>query len=372
MRKLVIALLLISMISTVSAQSTGAAPSFQDMGDLQPGETRKSTLYVTTTSYNQPYTVSPEIEAPLASTFLDPEESPIPVEQYSEEEISDWVRFSQETYTVDPTNETDYVLANGASVSATGSITYYIDVPRDAEPGWHAGSIALNPETTADGSGYGAQAQTLSRPSFVFNIQSAEEPERRLEVVDARGIRTGENSARIDLRIANRGTVTTSIRGGDLSVYNRATGEKTGDLSLGYRSLDPSQSEVVSTSLRTGSLEQGSYVVNGSIDYSSSRAFVGQQTFALSSQIQENPGSPEEFNEDGTGSDSEGSGTPMWLVGLFILVISAVMYSFGFDLFWILVAAGFIGIALFIILTPVPIWMLIVLLTTPVIILYYA
>ncbi|MFQ3308439.1 MAG: hypothetical protein ACI977_000675 [Candidatus Nanohaloarchaea archaeon] len=370
MRKLVIALLLIGMISSVSAQSTGAAPSLQSLGDVQPGQTVQATIYVTGTSYEEPYAIKPEAVEPLASKFLDASSSPIPVQSYSEESTVEWVSFDQETYTIDPTNSTPYVLPNGAEVNANGELTLTVRIPNDAEPGWHSGAVQLNPQT-GGGTGFGASARTVSQPTFVFNVQTAEEPERLLEVVDARGIRTGENTARIDMRIANRGTVTTTIRNSDIDVLDRINNQKIGELSLGFQSLEPGRSQVVSTSFNSEAISQGSYVLNGSIDYSSSRAFAGQQTFALSSQIQEDPESPDSFNDENN-SNAEGSGTPMWLVGLFILVISAVMYSFGFDLFWILVAAGFLGIALFIVLTPVPIWMLIVLLTTPVIILYYA
>jgi hypothetical protein len=371
MKKLVIAALLMAMISGSLAQSTGAAPSLQSLGEAQPGQTLQSTIYVSGTSYDEPYSIAPEAVNPLSSKMLDSSSSPIPVQSYSEESIKNWVSFNQETYTVDPTNSTPYVLPNGAEINANGQFSFNVQVPPDAEPGWHAASIQLNPQTGGSGTGYGASARTVSQPTFVFNVQTGEEPERLLEVVDARGIRTGENSARVDLRIANRGTVTTTIRGANIDVYNRANNQKVGELSMGYQALEPQESEVVDMSFDSENISQGSYVMNGTLDYSSSEAFVGQQTFALASQIQTDPEDPDSFNEDNNTSDSS-SGTPMWLVGLFILVISAVLYSFGFDLFWILVAAGFIGIALFIVLTGVPNWMILVLLTTPVIILYYA
>lgn len=370
MKKLVIAALMMAMISGVSAQSTGAAPSFTNLGDVNPGETRKATLYVTST-YDEAYQISPKVEEPLSSKYLDPVDSPLPIESYSEENISSWVDFSQESYVVNPQNTTDYVLSNGVSVNAAGKVTYYIRVPQDAEPGWHTGAIAINPSSSTGNLGYSAQAQAITVPNFAFNVKSPENPERRLEVVDARGIRTGENTARIDIRVANRGTVTTGIRGGNVDIVNRETGEVLTSISVGYYLLEPSQSRIISSHIRTESLEQGAYSLNGSIDYSSSKAFVGQQTFALSSQIQASPEDPSTFNPDSNQS-SDDSGASLWLMVLFVVVMSAVMYSFGFDPFWIVVAAGFIVIGLFILVSPVSNWMLLVLLTTPVIILYYA
>ncbi len=368
MKKLLIAALLITMISGVSAQSTGAAPSFQNLGEVQPGQTIKATVYVTGT-YEEAYAVVPEAQDPLTSKFLDPESSPISVQEYSEEDIRDWVVFDQNSYTVTPSNSTPYVLSNGAEVNANGEVTFNIRIPNDAEPGWHAGAISLNPQSSSSVSGYGATAEAVTQPAFVFDVQGVQEPERLIEVVDVRGIRTGENSARIDMRIANRGTVTTSVRSADIDVYNRETGNKSGELQTGTKLFAPGQTEVVSFNMESGSLEAGNYALNGTLDYSSSEAFIGQQTFTLASQIRTNPEDPDDF--DTPDQTSDGSSTPLWLLGMFVLVLAAVMYSFGFDLFWIIIGAGFIGIGLFILISPASNWLLLILLTTPVIIMYY-
>ncbi len=370
MKKLVIATLLITMISGVTAQSTGAAPSFQNLGEVQPGQTLRGTIYVSGTSFEEPYPVAPSAEMPVSSKVLNPEDSPIPVQEYSEEDITDWVSFDQETSTIDPTNSTPYVLSNGDTINANGQVSFNVRVPNDAEPGWHAGVVSLNPQT-GGGSGFGALTQTVSLPMFVFNVQTGESPERRLEVVDARGLRTGSNSARVDLRVANRGSVTTSLQGGNIDIYNRATNNKVHSASVGYYSLSPGQSDVIPLDFDSPNVTQGSYMVNGTLDYSSSQTFIGQQTISIASEAPENPSDPEDFNNNNNTNTQSESSTPLWLLGLFVVVLATIMYSFGFDLFWIIVGAGFIGIGLFILVSPASNWLLIVLLTTPVIIIYY-
>jgi hypothetical protein len=369
MKKLWIAILIVFFAAFSAAQSTGAAPGFQNLGTVQPGQNQIVNFYVTSSGYENPYAVTASSEEPLSSRMLDPAESPVDVNEYSEEEIASWMDFTQNEYVVTPTNTTPYVLENGQTIDAGGRIRMYLRVPQNAEPGWHAGAISLNPQIDREaGGGFGAATvQGLTQPTFAFRVPG--NAERRLEVVDARGVRTSDDSARIDLRIANRGSVTTSMRGADIDVYNRDTGEKAGDLTIGYHEFEPQRSQVVSTTLGSG-VEQGSFQMNGSIDYWSSQAFVDGQTFALSSQVQNNPSEPEDFGGDGNPQGD--NRTPAWLPLLFILVVAVVLYSFGFDIFWIMVIVGFLAIALFIILSPVSNWLLLILLTAPVITFIYA
>lgn len=368
MKKLWLATLLLLLIGFTASQSTGTRPGFQNIGAVPAGQTQIVNFYLTSSGYDSPYAVSVSAEEPLSSRMMDPVESPVELEEYSEEPIASWMDFTQGQFTVDPNNATTYVLPNGDTIEAEGRIRMYLRVPSNAEPGWHAGAISISPQTDSAGTGFGSQVQAVTQPTFAFRVPG--NAERRLEVVDARGIRTGEDSARIDIRVANRGSVTTSISGAEISVYNRETGQRVADTVLGYHLFEPRRSEVISTTIRSGSIEQGSYQMNGSIDYWSSEAFIGGQTFGLSSQIQTEPADPEEFGGDG--SQNNGSNTPIWLPILFVILVAVVLYSFGFGLFWILVLAGFLAIALFIIMSPVSNWLLVILLTAPVITFIYA
>ncbi len=368
MKKLWLVTLLMLLIGFTVSQSTGTRPGFQNIGAVSAGQTQIVNFYITSSGYESPYPVSVSPEEPLSSRMLDPVESPVEVEEYSEEPIASWMDFTQERFLVTPDNSSTYLLPNGETIEAEGRIRMYLRVPSNAEPGWHGGAISISPQADSAGTGFGSQVQAVTQPTFVFRVPG--NAERRLEVVDARGIRTGEDSARIDIRVANRGSVTTSISGAEISVYNRETGQRVTDAVMGYHLFEPRRSEVISTTIRSGAIEQGSYQMNGSIDYWSSEAFVGGQTFGLSSQIQTEPADPEEFG--GEESQNNSSGTPVWLPVLFIIVIAVVLYSFGFDLFWIIVIAGFLAIALFIVVSPVSNWLLLILLTAPVVTFIYA
>jgi hypothetical protein len=367
MKKLWLATLLLLLIGFTASQSTGTRPGFQNIGTVPAGQTQIVNFYLTSSGYDSPYPVSVSAEEPLSSRMLDPVESPVEVEEYSEEPIDSWMDFTQDQFTVDPNNATTYVLPNGDTIEAEGRIRMYLRVPSNAEPGWHAGAISISPQIDSSGTGFGSQVQAVTQPTFVFRVPG--NAERRLEVVDARGIRTGEDTARIDIRVANRGSVTTSIAGGEIDVYNRETRERVDSMILGNMEFRPQRSRVISTTMRSG-VEQGSFRLNGSIDYWSSEAFIGGQTFGLSSQIQTEPADPEEFGEDG--AQNNGSNTPIWLPILFVILVAVVLYSFDFDLFWIAVIAGFLAIALFIIMSPVSNWLLVILLTAPVVTFIYA
>ena len=369
MKRLGLVILVVFLASTASAASVGVAPGFADFGEIQRGESRVANMYITTSGYDSPFAVAPEVGEPLTSTFMDSQDSPVSVEEYNGEDIDDWIRFEQDTYTVTPGNTTPYTLSDGTPVNAAGQIGFYIDVPQDAEPGYHAGMLNVNPQLGSGGSGFGATARGQAMYTFVFRVPG--NVERSLDVVDARGIRTGENEARIDIRVANRGTVTTAIQGADVDVYNRQTQELVGSPGIGYYSLAPGESTVISSTISSEDVTQGSYKMNGTLEYIGGSSFVSQQTFSLADTIQQNIPDSDNFGDTGSDTEQVSEGGPIWLLMLFVLMVSVIMYAFEFDMFSIVLIAGGLGIVGFILLTGIPNWTLLILLTSTAGILMY-
>lgn len=368
MKRLGLVILVVFLASTASAESIGVAPGFQDFGEIQRGESRVANMYVTTSGYDSPFAVAPELGDPLTSRFMDAQNSPVSVAEYSGEDIDDWIRFEQDTYTVTPGNTTPYTLADGTPVNAAGRVEFYIDVPQDAEPGYHAGMLNVNPQLGSGGSGFGATARGQSMYTFVFRVPG--NVERRIDVIDARGIRTGEDQARIDIRVANRGTVTTAIQGADVEVYNRQTQTLVDRLGIGYQSLRPGESTVISSTISSENISQGSYQINGTLEYVGGSSFVNQQTFSLADTIQQNIPDSDNFGDTG-GETEQQSGGPVWLLALFVLLVAVLMYSFEFDMFSIVLISGGLGIIGFILMTGIPNWTLLILLTSTAGILLY-
>lgn len=369
MKRLCLVILMVFLASMASAESIGVAPGFQDFGEIQRGESRVANMYITTAGYDTPFGVAPEVDEPLTSTFMDAQDSPVSVDEYTGEDIDGWIRFEQNTYTVTPGNTTPYTLEDGTPVNAAGQVEFYIDVPQDAEPGYHAGMLNVNPQLGGSGSGFGASARGQSMYTFVFRVPG--NVERSIEVIDARGIRTGEDEARIDMRVANRGTVTTAIQGADVDVYNRQTQELIGNLGIGYYTLTPGESTVISSNIRSENISQGSYQMNGTMNYIGGSSFVSQQTFSLADTIQQNVPDSDSFGDTGAGTDQVSDGGPTWLLLLFVLMVSVIMYAFEFDMFSIVLIAGGLGIVGFILMSGIPNWILLILLTSTAGILMY-
>ena len=368
-RLLGLAILMVFMASAASADSIGVAPGFQDFGEIQRGESRVANLYITTSGYENAFAVAPQTGDPLTSTFMDSQDSPVSVDEYTSEEIDSWIRFDQNTYTVTPGNTTPYTLADGTPVNAAGRVQFYIDVPQDAEPGYHAGMLNVNPQLGDSGTGFGASARGQSMYNFVFRVPG--NVERSIDVVDARGIRTADDEARIDMRVANRGTVTTAIQGADVDVVNRQTQELIDELSLGYHELAPGESTVISSTVRSSNISQGTYQINGTLEYIGGSSFVNQQTFSLADSITTEPPGSDSFGDETQGTDQGSEGGPVWLLALFVALVAVLMYAFEFDMFSIVLIGGGLGIVGFILMTGIPNWTLLILLTSTAGILMY-
>ena len=356
MKKLVLPFLILVFAGAVAAQSLGVAPAYIDFGTLQRGETEEITLFVTSNS-DSPFNVKGSYQSPFNSETFSAGSGNARV---SEEDISEWITFIQDTYAVTPDEGTQVTLTDGLSVLSNGNITFELEIPRNAEPGLHSGRIRVSPQTSG-GTGYGASVVTQSSTKIQFRVPG--EAERDLELVDVNGYRVRENTVRIDTQIRNRGTVTATANSTRFLIEN-FVGENMESISGGSVKLQPQESEWV-TSYWTGEdIQAGDYTLKGSVSYITGKSF-STRGFSINERI--NVTSPDQVQEQG---EDQREQLPLWMVVMFLVLIGVLMYSFEIDPMWILATISFAAITMFILMTDVSNSLVLVLLTSAGVILY--
>ena len=355
MRKAILPLLFAVFSGAVLAQSVGVAPASISFGDIQRGETQEVTLYITSNA-DSPFNVDPSYESPFTSEMFSTSDAPM----VSEEDISDWIVFPEESYGVTP-DEGRLVSVGGSSVFANGNVTFEINVPRDAEPGIHGGRIRLTPQTS-EGTGYGASVVTQSSAMIEFTVPG--EVERNLQLVDVNAYRMQENTVRIDTQIRNRGTVTATANATRFIIEN-FVGENLQRISGGSVQLQPQESEWITSYWTGDDIQSGEYTLKGSVNYMTGSSFASRG-FNVSESVNVTP--PE--TPVNTGEEDQQDSIPLWMVAMFLALIGVLMYSFEIDPIWIVAITGFIGAAAFILMTEVSNNLLLVLLTSAAIIMY--
>jgi len=346
------------MAYSAASTSVGTAPGTQNIGELDAGNSYEIHFYVTTRGIDSSFTIEPEFQRASASNYeREPDENGFNPHEASQEDISDWIEFGQDTYSVNPNNERVTSLDGGGSVNYNEEVSYIINIPEDAEPGYHRGAVDLNPDLSGGGAGASSVSNIgLTQYNFYFKVPG--HAERDLRTMDVRSVRTGDDSARFDFIVENNGTVTTWVQRSGTTVYNDL-GEAAGEVSTGGQYIEPGQQEIISTYWNDEQVDGGEYRVRGDLNYITGNSIV-DETISISDRIQ-----VEETDEE------ESDSVPMWLILMTLVVIGVLMYSFEIDPILIASLLGIAGISAFVLMTGLPTYLIGVLIVITVLTLYY-
>ncbi|MFB6292563.1 MAG: hypothetical protein ABEI58_04180 [Candidatus Nanohaloarchaea archaeon] len=369
-KKLILALFLgVILAQGASAVSIGVVPGINDLGTVQRGETVEVNFYVKTTA-REPFVLRPEYTRP-SSDFFQPLKKKdrsydFEASEASQEEISGWIDWEKEEFRVEPSTKRTVTTRTGNKLTGVqGTVTFQLTVPGDAEPGYHAGYVNLNPDLSK--SGGTVQNIGLSRPTFVFRVPG--EVRRELEVADVRGLRSGDSSARLDLILRNTGTVTVGVEPAEFSIFQGASKED--EINLGTIYVEPGSRKVVRREWGTGGeLEAGEYRARGSLNYITGNAFF-DQTFDITQFVQIQPSETgNQVNRTG-GTGGASGDLPLWLVAMILVLLGVLLYSFEIDPIWIVAIVGVTAISFFILMTGLPAWLIAVLIIITFTMIYY-
>ncbi|MEA3342929.1 MAG: hypothetical protein U9Q92_02085, partial [archaeon] len=199
------------LIPAGNAISIGAAPGAIDMGSVPRGTERLVEFYVMSNavqdilvgvSYIPVHASVYEREKRTYYTFI-PSEA-------SEEDISSWITFPQKSILVSPTQTQLVTLPDGTSVRYNKKVTLIVKVPKDADPGYHAGAINLQPQLKPGGAGAGISSIGVTRVIFVFKVPGY--AIRDGNIIDMEAERVANNRVRVDVLFKNTGTTTVTAR----------------------------------------------------------------------------------------------------------------------------------------------------------------
>lgn len=344
----------------VQAPSLGVTPSNMELGEVEPGETYEYNLYINPRNTGGPVEVTPRVQGAFFSTLFN--NSEVDENIVSQQDISPWINFQQESIVADPSETQSYETEDGA-VNAAAVLPVEITVPEDAEPGYHAARIGFSASGTDGNDGFATSNWVL--PFIQVSMQVPGNAEREVTMEDAQFLRIGENEAQIITMLQNTGTVTTEFEGATVDILNE-DGEKVGEVDLNSATLEPGEFQEVDAVWESESLEPGTYELSGTGDYITGRFFIGAQG-SIEQAIQDRV----EVEDPGGESTNDGSDMPTWLVAMIIMLLAVIMYSFEIDPLWIVLIIGLVSISAFVIMTGLPLYVIAITLILGVLMIYY-
>ena len=358
-RKVIALTILTGFFTAMSAAaSVGAAPGSIDLGEIEQGETVERGVYVTT-NFDENFVINPEYRSGSRSSMFSSSNNRSG--ETSEQDIESWIDI-QEDITIDPNETISAQLEDGRSVRAEGVFDFTLSVPNDADPGYHYGSFRLNPDIEGDGSGSGTVNFGETRVNFVFRVPG--QAERSIEVTDINGIRIGENNVQIVAQLQNTGTVTTSLRSSELTVFDENEVELD-EIRLSSATLAPGEVAEIDTTWTSEDVEGGNYEVEGIGDYRTGETHISGD-FAITSVVRD----PVEVDEPEADSE-EDTDIPYTLLLMVLLFLGVILYLLEIDLVWTIIFVGVTGISLFILFSSAPTYLILILLGLIGVTLYY-
>ncbi len=230
------------ILGSVKAISLGAAPGVMDIGELERGKEYSIDFYLLTNSDRDLLTTLSFLEGKrsMFEKNVTGRYTLIPAE-ISEESMSDWIRFMRSKMVVSNKRSFPVRFPDGTVVNANERATFILNVPQDAEPGYHTFEVVLSPSLPKTGTGMGISMIGVTRPVFIFKIPGIAERKGTIEGIA--GSRLGSKAV-IDVLFRNSGTVTISAKVSSLKIYNE-TGYYVDTLKGGYVIIPPKSTGIL-------------------------------------------------------------------------------------------------------------------------------
>ena len=351
-----VSLALLVFTGFAAAEYVGTAPGSKSLGTVERGETIETRFYVVT-DQSSPFTVKPSVIR-VNSALLEGEGTEgFKPEEASQEDVTGWVDLTQDSYVVEPGDTKVVPLENGGVAQVSGEVEFDLHIPEDAEPGYHAVAVNLNPRfSQSDASG--AQLQTMGLTQFRLFFRVPGEAVRDVKVLEVNSIRRGDDYARLDYLLKNNGTVTVRVNRFQTSVYSQF-GNQTGTISSGGTYIKPGNTKVVQNHWRSPIVEGGEFRVRGELDYMTGSSIL-DSTINIS-----------EFIEVEDSDDQAADGVPWWLVLMALVVVGALMFYFEIDPVLIVAVLGIGAISAVVLAAGLPLYIVPLVIIMTVVILYY-
>jgi hypothetical protein len=289
--------------------SVGVSPSFIDLGEIQQDSSKPVNFFIVSPS-NETIIVYLQAVQPLIDFFGNAKYKDY-VFNYSEEPVSSWVQTFSNPVELKPTGE---LQTYGGSIRGWREVNFLLNVPKNAEPGYHLVEIIPKPSLPQTSLGQvGVQIATVTPVFILFKIPgNAIRDGKILDITT--GSYTG-NGLQLLVHFLNTGTVTVSARAEEIKIFD-SQGNLIKTLSSSQEKVRPNEKKVLTAFLPLDGIKEGEYQVyakvnfiSGSVEKNSTIKILPALAFAPK------PAKPFEF--------------PFWiliLVGIIIIIIIAYRF----------------------------------------------
>jgi hypothetical protein len=253
----------------------GVSPSIIDLGEIERGTTNLVKFYIVTIS-EDPILVSLEPENGRLDFFDNNYVNSIL--NFSEEDTASWVKFLSNPVELKPQNET--LSTNYESIKGWREVDFLLEVPRNAEAGYHLIKVKPTPiETSVTKEAVGANVIAITSINVIFKIPG--DAKREGMILDSTPGKYGQNNLEINTYFQNTGTTTITAKAIQ-RVYDKDRNFIT-EISSPKLFVKPSEVKTLNSFLPLTNLSFGDYQVLTTVSYTTDSAYKNS-TISISSE----------------------------------------------------------------------------------------
>ncbi|MEM7825367.1 MAG: hypothetical protein QW412_00725, partial [Candidatus Aenigmatarchaeota archaeon] len=184
--------------------SVGVSPSFIDLGEVQKESSKPVTFFIVSPS-NQTLIVYLQPTQPLIDFFNIPQYKDY-IFNYSEEQVSSWIQTFSNPVELKPMGE---ITTYGGNIRGWREVNFLLNVPKNAEPGYHLVEIVPRPILPESSLGQvGIGITSITPVVILFKVPG--DAIRGGKILDITTGRYSTNGVEILIHFLNTGTVTVS------------------------------------------------------------------------------------------------------------------------------------------------------------------
>ena len=255
----IMSILLASSISQAETQfSVGVSPLVVDIGEVERGSSTASSFFIVTPS-DDPLLVSLEPE-PGSIDFFKNSYAKL-VNEYSEEKADSWVYFFSNPIDLKPGIES--IKTTAGNIKGWREISFLLNVPENAEPGYHLFRIKPSPQVPSEFLGpVGARVVSLVSVSVLVKVKG--EAERKgiiLDVVPS----ASDKYVEMSNHFKNTGTVTFLAKVTNI-IYD-SSGSNIGEFISPPQTVGPGSTAIFKTYVPSKYISTKEFDVSTIVDY---------------------------------------------------------------------------------------------------------
>ncbi|MEM5773288.1 MAG: hypothetical protein QXL86_03675 [Candidatus Aenigmatarchaeota archaeon] len=244
--------------------TVGVSPALVDLGEVEPGSTKIVKFFLVTPS-TEPLLVYLEAEDGSIDFFSRDQYKNL-IFNYSEEPITKWAEFLSNPIELKPSNES---LKTGAGeIRGWREISFLLNVPKQAEPGYHLLRIKPSPQVPSEAIGQaGARVVAITSVGILFKVPG--DAKREGIILDVTKGKYVGNRLEINTYFQNTGSVTISAKAFQ-SIFK--DGEAIENLTSSTQLVKPGEIVDLKTFLPLSKISNGNFEIFTNVSFTTSSA----------------------------------------------------------------------------------------------------